>query len=292
MRILVTGSEGRLCKSILIPYLKRFTKYEIIPFDLILGHNMLDYDSVMQKLDGVDVVIHAAGVAGPMRAKRKTDFAKINTNGTKNMLECSAKASVGKFIFFSSMSYYGTDAWMRYRRETGAIKGEDVAVPLYLPIDEDHPSILTRDCDKLTEYNGKYYGMSKAKVYEMAKSGDFPFDFISLRFAGFTSTPFRKIKSQLELMKKEAAKGIVRMRKHAVYRLSGITTNRIMKAAIRAVLEGKTEEKVSAFNTCEVLSLGNAASAYFPGVPQKKNGYIFSNEKLLNLFNEMKVKLE
>ena len=61
-----------------------------------------DTDSLAKACDGVDIVIHVAGIAHSGRASRGT---LLNTNfvGTQNLYNASLKAGVKKFIFVSSV---------------------------------------------------------------------------------------------------------------------------------------------------------------------------------------------
>ena len=61
-----------------------------------------DTDSLMKACDGVDVVIHIAGIANSHNASREK---LLNTNfvGTKNLFAASLKAGVKRFVFISSI---------------------------------------------------------------------------------------------------------------------------------------------------------------------------------------------
>ena len=76
---------------------------EKLGVNIVYG-NILDYDSLLPATKEIDKVIHAVGVIHPKKAK---DFYRINTGGTKNMLEASFKNKVKKFLYISSNSAQG-----------------------------------------------------------------------------------------------------------------------------------------------------------------------------------------
>ncbi len=289
-RILLTGSEGRLATSTLKPMLEEMGDVEIIGFDTVIGDDLLYIKSLESKLlnNNIDTVIHAAAVPGPTKTNDYKMFEKVNTNGSINVMDVAARAKIKKFIFFSSFSYYGCDAWMRDRQETGPVTGDDVAIPKYLPIDEEHPSILVNDCDKLSDYNGKYYGMSKAKVEKYAAEtiGQLGFSFVSMRLAGFSTKHERYIKD-LERMKRDSKKGIADLRKQRLFGVAGMTTDTILKSSLKAILLADFEG-CNAFNICEAGSgLSDVVKAYFPTLTPTDQ--IFSNLKIRILMNKMGV---
>ena len=55
-------------------------------------------------MDGCDYVVHAAGIIHP---KKVNCFYKINTEGTRNLIDESIRARIKRFIFISSNSPYG-----------------------------------------------------------------------------------------------------------------------------------------------------------------------------------------
>lgn len=279
-KILLTGSEGKICSSVIKPTLMKTD--EIIPFDLILEDDILDIDSIQKKIAGVDVVIHTAAIPGPKR-ESESDYKKINYNGTVNLIKCAKAANVKQFIFFSSFSSYGVDSWMRNRNEKGTITGKDVATPLYLPIDEEHPSIIEHpNYYDLCKWAGLYYGESKALIEKYAKETvDDSFQFISLRLGGFKQQYNRKSLEVCENIFKDVKNHHINARKMSIYGMSGITTPGILVSAITACITSPPRERFTAFNTVEPSDgLNDLVEAYFPDLlPSSK---IFSNEKLLS----------
>lgn len=282
MKIMVTGSEGRLCSGFLIPYLKKQGYDDVTRFDKVLGDDMLIPSQLSAKMKNIDVVIHAAGIAGPIRAKNKDLFTTVNTKGSQNVIESSIEHGVKRFIFFGSMSYYGVDAWMRFRHEKGPVTGGDVAIPFYLPIDEDHPSILKQNLKRMTDYNGSHYGLSKAKVEEFAAkaTANNPMQFISLRFSGFSTNQLtqQRFKHCIQTIRDKK----LNFRKQYLYHLAGITTEELVgKSVCAAMIEANP---LAAYNVCESMrGLGRVIEAYFPGV-KTRDDRIFSNDRMKALF--------
>ena len=88
--------------------------------DFVEG-DIRDAELVKRCVGGVDVVVHlAAQVSVPLSVERPDLTYDVNVEGTLNLLVCSAKQRVGKFVFASSCAVYGE--------------------PEYLPVDEDHPN--------------------------------------------------------------------------------------------------------------------------------------------------------
>lgn len=81
---------------------------ELVPVDI------RDARSVEGVLDGCDAVVHAAGVIHP---KRIRDLYRVNVEGTKNIIQESIRAKVGRLVFISSNSPAGISRthshWMR-----------------------------------------------------------------------------------------------------------------------------------------------------------------------------------
>jgi UDP-glucose 4-epimerase len=99
-------------------------------FSLIKG-DILDYDLMSSIMKNVDVVFHHAGQAGIRYCINMPEKAhRVNTTGTLNVLLACKKNQVKKIVFASSSSIFG--------------------IPLYMPIDEKHPT-----------YPGSFYGATK-----------------------------------------------------------------------------------------------------------------------------------
>ncbi len=113
MKVLVTGSSGRLGKEI-IKYL-RAREIAYIGIDLVPAETT---DAVVDirdraKLDNlfsqVDHVIHTAALHGKHTDLNlpREDFIQVNILGTLNLLNLSVKHSIKKFVYTSTTSIYG-----------------------------------------------------------------------------------------------------------------------------------------------------------------------------------------
>ncbi len=123
MRVLVTGGAGRLGISVCRMLQKK--GFEVRVFDLPSPRNrksvkelgskaevcwgdITDADSVRQTVEGVDAVIHMAGILPPVTEANPGLAAKVNVGGTKTLVD--AISSRGKhipFVFTSSVAVFG-----------------------------------------------------------------------------------------------------------------------------------------------------------------------------------------
>ncbi len=69
-------------------------------------------ESLEKVADGVETVFHIVGIVHT-KFFGVNNFSKINTEGTKNMLECTIKAGVKRFVYVSSNSLAGCN----YKRD-------------------------------------------------------------------------------------------------------------------------------------------------------------------------------
>lgn len=80
-----------------------------------------DRDTVEEALKGVKAALHLAAVSSvPYSVENPQATSDVNVNGTRNLLEASARNCVERFIYVSTCAVYGE--------------------PEYLPIDEMHPT--------------------------------------------------------------------------------------------------------------------------------------------------------
>ncbi|MFC1872242.1 NAD-dependent epimerase/dehydratase family protein [Chloroflexota bacterium] len=73
--------------------------------DIVQG-NITKPESLEKVADGVETVFHIVGIIH-VKFFGVSSFYRINTEGTKNMLECAIKAGVKRFIYVSSNSVSG-----------------------------------------------------------------------------------------------------------------------------------------------------------------------------------------
>ena len=73
---------------------------EVVPLDL---EKMPDLSRALQ---GVDTVVHAAGIT---RARREEDYDRVNAAGTRRLADAAQKAGVRRFVQISSLAARGPD---------------------------------------------------------------------------------------------------------------------------------------------------------------------------------------
>jgi nucleoside-diphosphate-sugar epimerase len=119
-RVLVTGATGFLgshITEVLVQHgftvrctvrpsssLKWLEKLELEK----IAVNFNDEASLQNACQGVDVIIHNAGIT---RAKSDTEFFEVNTDATERLAKAAIKAKVSRFIFISSLEARGPDGF-------------------------------------------------------------------------------------------------------------------------------------------------------------------------------------
>jgi nucleoside-diphosphate-sugar epimerase len=149
MRIFFTGGSGKAGKHV-APYLAE-RGHQVTNADLVaLGHPAITdlrvdltdtgetYSALaglarMEELDlpeqpGYDAVVHFAAVPRILLTSDATTYA-TNVLSTYNVLEAATRLGVPKIVFASSETTYGVCFGQGERR------------PLYVPVDEDHPTV-------------------------------------------------------------------------------------------------------------------------------------------------------
>ncbi|MDW4500110.1 NAD(P)-dependent oxidoreductase [Sulfitobacter sp. D35] len=165
MRILFTGGTGKAGRHV-IPYLieqgHRVLNVDLQPLDLpgvenrivditdpgqvydtmssLVGFDELDPGTGVPKFDAV---VHFAAVARILITSDGECF-RVNTIGTYNVIDAAVRFGVRKIIFASSETAYGV------------CFADGVRKPVYLPIDEDHPTVpedsyaMSKVCNEAT----------------------------------------------------------------------------------------------------------------------------------------------
>jgi len=123
-RVLVTGDVGKL-GSMVAEFLK--ADYDVIGFDMKASRSekLGDYKLLKMRMAGCQFAVHAAAIPHPNLGTIE-DYFQTNVIGSFNVMRAAAANKVKRFIFFSSIGYYGVN-----------IKGK--LLPVYFPIDEAHP---------------------------------------------------------------------------------------------------------------------------------------------------------
>ena len=130
MRVLITGANGFIGKAIGDQISEKnisknaFQLYRLTNSKLKSGKvgagfkdvknaflaDISDYENLIEavKIEGIDVIIHSAGLAHQFGKQAKDDFWKINVQGTENIAKLGVKLQIKHFILISSVSVYGT----------------------------------------------------------------------------------------------------------------------------------------------------------------------------------------
>ena len=150
MKIIVTGAAGFLGSH--VADVLREERHDVLGLDTqdsqwhtIIKADLLQPDTLMKALEGVDAVCHLAAVGDVYLAFQNPPLAAdINVVGTANLLEACSKKGIKKFIYASTWEVYGE--------------------PRYQPIDEKHP------CNPDHPYNiTKLAGEQLALSYDRLK---------------------------------------------------------------------------------------------------------------------------
>ncbi|RYU68706.1 NAD(P)-dependent oxidoreductase [Aliivibrio finisterrensis] len=111
MRILVTGSSGRVGRAI---YIKLMRTHDVVGIDKT-PCSTADYvgdirDSAMMDgvLENIDVIIHTAALHAPhVGLVSDSEFQSINVDATEKLALAGVKAGIKHFIFTSTTALYG-----------------------------------------------------------------------------------------------------------------------------------------------------------------------------------------
>ena len=153
MRVLVTGSEGRIGRVQVARLLAE--GMEVRTFDSrAAGRNhpaehypgdIRDIQAVRRAVQGVDAVVHLAAIPSD-RNGAGSDVLEVNVQGASNILFSCVEADVPRVVFFSSINSLGCVG----------IHGR----PQYLPLDDSHPH------NPMTPYQlSKYIGEEACRCF-------------------------------------------------------------------------------------------------------------------------------
>lgn len=119
MRVLITGASGFLGSHVaeqlareghrVVALVRRSsnTSFLMKLEGVELAHGAVeDAESVRRAMEGVDAVVHSAGL---VKARDEAEFFKINADGTRNLLEAAKAVAPGlrRFVFVSSLAAVG-----------------------------------------------------------------------------------------------------------------------------------------------------------------------------------------
>ena len=113
MRVLVTGGSGFLGGHIvealsnrgdrvraLVRKTSERSHLERLPNVELFQGSMEDMDRLHEAVDGVDAVVHAAGL---VKARSAAEFFSVNVGGTSNLIEACRVRRVKRFVLVSSL---------------------------------------------------------------------------------------------------------------------------------------------------------------------------------------------
>ncbi|MCG7535004.1 NAD(P)-dependent oxidoreductase [Pseudoalteromonas sp. OOF1S-7] len=111
MKVLVTGSAGRVGRAI---YIKLMREHQVIGFDKtpcstadFVG-DIRDSQLLSRALDGVEVIVHTAALHAPHVGVVDDDaFQSINVDATEQVALMGVKAGIRHFVFTSTTALYG-----------------------------------------------------------------------------------------------------------------------------------------------------------------------------------------
>ncbi|SDI53750.1 UDP-glucose 4-epimerase [Ferrimonas sediminum] len=111
MKVLVTGSAGRVGRAIVVGLMRR---HQVVGLDCqpcstahIVG-DLQDPAIMRRALDGVEVIVHSAALHAPhVGLRADTEFDAINVQMTAELMRQGARAGIRHFVFTSTTALYG-----------------------------------------------------------------------------------------------------------------------------------------------------------------------------------------
>ncbi|HLL83803.1 MAG TPA: NAD(P)-dependent oxidoreductase [Longimicrobium sp.] len=111
MRVLITGSSGRVGRAIYVHLARR---YQVRGFDAspastadVVG-KLEDVALLRTAMQGVDAVVHVAALHSPhVGLASDEDFWRTNVEGTRRVLDAAASAGIRRLVMTSTTALYG-----------------------------------------------------------------------------------------------------------------------------------------------------------------------------------------
>ncbi len=106
--------------------------------------------SDLEKLEGVDALIHAAGLAHQFGETKKEDFDAVNVKGTENIVRLALKLKIKHFILIGSTAVYGIPTSSKGKAYKPLVIDEDAPVApqtLYAASKLESETICRRICE-------------------------------------------------------------------------------------------------------------------------------------------------
>ena len=138
LKVLVTGAAGHIGNNVVrallesghspIPMVRSDqTALDGLPVEIRRG-DLLDPASLSACVEGVDAVIHAAAYVG-LKASEQDQMERVNIQGTRGLLNACEKASVARFVHFSSVHALSQTPFEAPLTETNALALKPEAHP-------------------------------------------------------------------------------------------------------------------------------------------------------------------
>jgi nucleoside-diphosphate-sugar epimerase len=247
MLILVTGAGGHIGGHVTAELLA--AGHEVVLTDLlpvdeprarrVHTGDLQDPDLVHKAMDGVEAVVHLGAIPHPNVPDPSTLFAH-NCHTAHRVFEEAGQAGVRRVVAASSMAAVGL-AWSPVP-----------ASPAYVPLDEDHPS-LVRDP----------YGLSKAVLEEVARTAHrtHGLDAVCMRF------PFTGVGDRLDHFLAACAADPAGQRHDLWGWLHTLDAATAIRLALEADVSGAHVINVTAPDTTSAQPSAELMAAYHPGVP-------------------------
>ncbi len=250
MKVVVTGGSGRAGRYI-IPELVSHG-YEVVNADLVPGPDQgarfyrvdcTDFGQVVAALRGADAVIHMAAIPNPLDMPVHEMF-RINMMSNWNVLEAAEIHGIRKVVMASSINALGASF------SRGPVR------PLYLPIDEEHPT-RAEDGYALTKWLGEEMATAFCRRREMQVA--------SMRFHALMD---------VETQKRLQARPITDPTGRQAMAFWGWTDRQDAARACRLAIEkdwtGHEAFFINARDTVLSIPTEAAIARAYPGVPLKK----------------------
>jgi len=158
LRVMVTGHRGYI-GSRFVEAVKQ--KYDIVGYDIVEGDDILDYDNLKKKMEGVDIVVHEAAIPKPTPGKSFEDYFHTNVEGSLNVVRAACENGVKRVVYASSTTVYGIEGGIPFDYP---ISESQKFVSQYLKADSLH----TRDINLsyhvskvMAEQVMAWYGLNK-----------------------------------------------------------------------------------------------------------------------------------
>lgn len=137
MKILITGDKGYLGSELI----KRYgSDFEIVGYDRKDGLDLLDYQTLSERMQECEQVVHLGAIPKPVEGKDFPEYFKNNVEATLNVLRAALETGVKRVIYASSTTIYGIEKGIPFQTP---ITENQPFVSQYLKADQ----LSTRDVD-------------------------------------------------------------------------------------------------------------------------------------------------